>query len=170
MENNIKIDFSKLEKTSVKKCAKTIWTVSVSGVVLLVIAACVLFGNKTHICTNILILCLMIVLSLTVLCYIVYKLESIQVYHAIEEEKADSVLRRKLAEEAIMREIKISEKSISDAQKHENLNDKNSLYKDVEKTIYELNFLCSVKTEDDRIKEMKKLINDLEQDIAKLKS
>lgn len=169
MENNIKIDFSKLEKTSVKKCAKTIFAVTMSGLFLLVLAVCVVFGDKTHIWNNILILCLMI-LSSTVLCYIVYKLESIQVYHAIEEEKADTALRRKLAEEAIMREIKISEKTISDAQKREYQNDKDSLYKDIEKVIYELNFLCSVKTEDDRIKEIKKLINDLEQNITKLKS
>ena len=51
------------------------------------------------------------------LCYIVYKVESVQVDYSIEEKKADTALRRRLAEEVIMREIKIREKAISDAKK-----------------------------------------------------
>lgn len=76
--------------------------------------------------------------------------------------KANAALRRKLAEDAIIREIKIREKKISDAQKTECQNDNGSLYKDVEKTVHELKFLCLVQTEDERIKEIKKHINDLE--------
>lgn len=120
MEDNIKIDFSKLEKVSVKKCYKTIWAVSLSGIFLCALVVIVIFfvdRNKIVICNNILLLYLIVALSLMLLCYIVYKVESVQVDYSIEEKKADTALRRRLAEEVIMREIKIREKTISDAKK-----------------------------------------------------
>lgn len=120
MEDNIKIDFSKLEKVSVKKCYKTIWAVSLSGIFLCALVVIVIFfvdRNKIVICNNILLLYLIVALSLMLLCYIVYKVESVQVDYSIEEKKADTALRRRLAEEVIMREIKIREKAISDAKK-----------------------------------------------------
>ena len=114
MEDNIKIDFSKLEKVSVKKCYKTIWAVFLSGIILCALVVSVFF---VKIYNNILLLYLIVALSLMLLCYIVYKVESVQVDYSIEEKKADTALRRRLAEEVIMREIKIREKAISDAKK-----------------------------------------------------
>lgn len=160
MENKIEIDFSIIEETTISKPKKTIRAVYITGAVLIV-AAIIIYINM-HIWKLIVMLFLILALSLVVLCYILHKLEYIQLTHEIEEKKANAALRRKLAEDAIIREIKIREKKISDAQKNECQNDKGSLYKDVEKTVRELKFLCSLKTEDERIKEMKKLINDLE--------
>lgn len=120
MEDSIKIDFSKLENVSVKKCYKTIWAVFLSGIFLCALVVSVIFfvdRNKIVICNNILLLYLIVALSLMLLCYIVYKVESVQVDYSIEEKKADTALRRRLAEEVIMREIKIREKAISDAKK-----------------------------------------------------
>ena len=114
MEDSIKIDFSKLEKVSVKKCYKTIWAVFLSGIILCALVVSVFF---VEIYNNILLLYLIVALSLMLLCYIVYKVESVQVDYSIEEKKADTALRRRLAEEVIMREIKIREKAISDAKK-----------------------------------------------------
>lgn len=116
MEDSIKIDFSKLENVSVKKCHKTILAVFLSGIILCALVVKVIFFVD-RICNNILLFYLIVALSLILLCYVVYKVESVQLDYSIEEKKADTALRRRLAEEVIMREIKIREKAISDAKK-----------------------------------------------------
>lgn len=114
MENNIDVDFSKLEKGVAKKSSKTVWAVLCASLIL--IAFAVVATYTTDICSYFILLYLILACSLVVLCFILHKVESIQT----EETKADAALRRKLAEEAIMREIKIREKEISDAQKEIN--------------------------------------------------
>lgn len=126
MENKIEIDFSKLKEITVSKPNITIWAIIIT-MVLISVATAIAMIYKQEIC-NLVVLFLILAFSLIVLCFILYKLESIQFTYEIEEKKADAALRRKLAEEAIMREIKIREKEISDVQKLKQEIDK---YKDL---------------------------------------
>ena len=123
MEHKITVDFSIIESMEIKKHIVTIRAVCISGGILIVAAICHYLG----ICNaqNSEIMFLFLALSLVALCFILYKVESVQVIHAIEETKAAAALRRKLAEDAITREIKIQEKNISDAQKREHQKENN---------------------------------------------
>ena len=119
MENKINVDFSKLEESAVSRPKRTIWTVYIAAVILIVSAAgdAYMIYSNMALCKPAVVLYLIFALSLVALCYSIYEMESTHFSHAIEDAKANATLRRKLAEEAIIREIKIQEKEISDAQK-----------------------------------------------------
>lgn len=115
MERRIDVDFSRLEKSVVPKPDRTLWVVCIAGVLLIasaVVVAFVISGNM-DLCKPILLLYSIVALILVALCIIVYKVESIHSAYAVEEAKADAALRRKLAEDALLREIKIREKEIN---------------------------------------------------------
>ena len=126
MENKINVDFSKLEESAVSRPKRTIWTVYIAAVILIVSAAgaTYMIYNNMAICKPVVVLYLIFALCLVALCYIIYEVEYTHFSHAIEDAKANATLRRKLAEEAIMREIKIREKEISDAQKRKQESEK----------------------------------------------
>lgn len=123
MENKINVDFSKLEDVTISKPKKTVWLVCITAVILVVFAMFAAYmvqsnmKNGMEICKIVILLYLTFALSLVTLCYLLYEFESVQASRIHEELKANAALRRKLVEEAIMREIKIQEKEISDAQK-----------------------------------------------------
>lgn len=121
MESMINVDFSKLEKVEVKPPYKTFWAVCIASVAIVVCIASAMYiiCNKTYTYTPFIIVCLSLILSLCLiaLCYIIYKVEYIKLSYSIEEKRAESALRRKLVEEAIMREIKIQETNLANAQK-----------------------------------------------------
>ena len=169
MENKIKIDFSKIEEITISQPKKTIRAICITSVVTIVIVKILICQGMTDWNSITIILLLLFAFILGVL-YILCKLEYSKISHEIEIKKANADLHSKLAEEAIMREIKIQEKEISDAQKRKYDCDKQNLYKDLENYLNNLKLLCSIKCDDDCKKEVNNIIKSIENKLSELKN
>lgn len=173
MENKIKIDFSKIEEITISQPKKTIWAICITSVVTIVIVKILICQGMTDwnsITIILLIILLLLFAFILGVLYILCKLEYTKISHEIEIKKANADLHSKLAEEAIMREIKIQEKEISDAQKCKYDCDKQNLYKDLENYLNNLKLLCSIKCDDDCKKEVNNIIKSIENKLSELKN
>lgn len=172
MEHMIDVDFSKLEKNEknvISATKKTIWIAGVAGVILMLFTmgtAWIVCGEKP-IWEYLVLLYMIFVFIWVALFYLIYKMESIRTSYVIEDAKTDAALCRKLAEEAIMREIKIQEKEISDAQKHKQAMD---TYKDIESNLTNLKLLHSIKNDDDCKREINNTIQTIANKLSELKN
>lgn len=170
MENKIKIDFSKIEEITISQPKKTIRAICITSVVTIVIVQILICQGMTDWNPITIIILLLLFAFILGVLYIHCKLEYTKISHEIEIKKANAALHSKLAEEAIMREIKIQEKEISDAQKRKYDCDKQNLYKDLENYLNNLKLLCSIKCDDDCKKEVNKIIKSIENKLLELKN
>lgn len=170
MENKIKIDFSKIEEITISQPKKTIRAICITSVVTIVIVQILICQGMTDWNPITIIVLLLLFAFILGVLYILCKLEYTKISHEIEIKKANAALHSKLAEEAIMREIKIQEKEISDVQKRKYDCDKQNLYKDLENYLNNLKSLCSIKCDDDCKKEVKNIIKSIENKLSELKN
>ena len=115
MENKINIDFSKIEEITISQPKKTIRAICITSVVTIVIVKILICQGMTDwnsITIILLIILLLLFAFILGVLYILCKLEYTKISHEIEIKKENADLHSKLAEEAIMREIKIQEKEI----------------------------------------------------------
>lgn len=126
LEGNIKITIPELETKRLKLgfSNPTIVVSVISGILLFTIGLAIFFiafFRLKYIDLTAVILCMFLILSLSViaLCLIIYKVESKIIAYEIEEAKSSSALKRKLLEDAIIRDIKLQENSANKLIKKE---------------------------------------------------
>lgn len=174
MSNNTKIDvdFSKLEKVEKTEMSKTIKYLTGIYAVMIIVSVigtiCLeKFCNCGH--ATIIILLTFTAICFAALCWVAYNLEAPRTIYALDEKKADAALRRKLAEEAIIREIKIREKQISEAQKSEHGTETSAVHNEILKLIENIELLNFAGNNNNRKDKIKKTFGQLKYEILKLK-